>query len=226
MYCLMDKELQIGDQYKNNSLRNSLRERVVETAFDAFVSQGIKCVTMDEIANILGISKRTLYEVFADKETLLVDCILKFKKEADTYAKTIYDESTDVLEVLLKCYLYSIEKLHRTNKRFFDDLKKYPKAHEVLRKHQHQDNENAVAFFTKGVEQGLFRNDVNFAIVNLLAHEQVNMLMNSEVFKAYPFLEVYESIMFTYIRGISTEKGIRRLDDFILEYRHLMQTDK
>ena len=112
MYCLMDKELQIGDQYKNNSLRNSLRERVVETAFDAFVSQGIKCVTMDEIANILGISKRTLYEVFADKETLLVDCILKFKKEADTYAKTIYDESTDVLEVLLKCYLYSIEKLH------------------------------------------------------------------------------------------------------------------
>ncbi len=50
--------------------------------------------------------------------------------------------------------------------------------------------------------------------------------MNSEVFKAYPFLEVYESIMFTYIRGISTEKGIRRLDDFILEYRHLMQTDR
>lgn len=123
MYCLMDKELQIGDQYKNNSLRNSLRERVVETAFDAFVSQGIKCVTMDEIANILGISKRTLYEVFADKETLLVDCILKFKKEADTYAKTIYDESTDVLEVLLKCYLYSIEKLHRTNKRFLTILK-------------------------------------------------------------------------------------------------------
>ncbi len=222
----MNRGIRKRDSHGSTSLRKNLRERIVDVAFHAFVSQGIKSVTMDEIAAMLGISKRTLYEVFADKETLLVDCILKFKKDADTYAKSVYDESPDVLEVLLKCYLYSIEKLHRTNKKFFEDLKKYPKAHEVLRKHQHQDNENAVSFFTKGVEQGLFRSDVNFAIVNLLTHEQFNMLMNSEVFKAYSFLEVYESIMFTYIRGISTQKGIRRLDDFILEYRHLMHIER
>ncbi len=52
----------------------------------------------------------------------------------------------------------------------------------------------------------------------MLVHEQLNMLMNSEVCKEYPFLEVYESIMVTYIRGISTEKGARRLDEFMKEF--------
>jgi len=45
------------------------------------------------------------------------------------------------------------------------------------------------------------------------------VLLNTDICNEYPFIEVYESIMFTYIRGISTEKGARVLEDFIQEYR-------
>ena len=47
--------------------------------------------------------------------------------------------------------------------------------------------------------------------------------MNTDLCKEYSFLEVYESIMFTYLRGISTEKGARKLEEFIQEYRQKRQ---
>ena len=71
----------------------------------------------------------------------------------------------------------------------------------------------------KGIEQGIFRSDVNFEIINLLVREQGNILMNTNLRSAYSFVEVYESIMFVYMRGISTERGQEILENFIKEYR-------
>lgn len=62
---------------KDASQRVELRERIITAATEAFTSKGIKSITMDDIAAALGISKRTLYEVFSDKESLLKECILK-----------------------------------------------------------------------------------------------------------------------------------------------------
>ena len=45
------------------------------TAFDLFSEHGIKNVSMDDIAHNMSVSKRTLYELFEDKETLLTECI-------------------------------------------------------------------------------------------------------------------------------------------------------
>ena len=60
---------------------------------------------------------------------------------------------------------------------------------------------------------------MNIPIVELLVGLQLDLLMGSDLCSKYPFLEVYESIMFTSLRGISTEKGAILLDDFIREYR-------
>ena len=76
-----------------------------------------------------------------------------------------------------------------------------------------------MSFFKSGVEQGICRADVNFEIVNLFVREQFDVLLNTDICNEYRFIEVYESIMFTYIRGISTEKGAKVLEEFISEYR-------
>lgn len=157
---------------------------------------------MDDIAASLGISKRTLYEVFPDKETLLEECILKRQRKADEFVKEVRLKSENVLEVLLKCYQLSIETFHTTNKSFFEDIKKYPKVYKLLRQRHDHDSEEVVNFFKEGVKQGLFRDDVNFAIVNLLVREQIDLLMNTDICKEYSFLEVYESIMFTFFCGV------------------------
>lgn len=119
----------------------------------------------------------------------------------------------------VKLYLRSIEKFHTTHKSFFEDIKKYPKAYELLKNDKNRDSAEVVNFFKEGVKQGIFRDDINFAIVNLLVHEQLDLLINSNICEKYSFLDVYESIMFTYLRGISTEKGAQELENFIREYR-------
>lgn len=78
-----------------------------------------------------------------------------------------------------------------------------------MRDRQDSDSEKTMSFFKAGVEQGIFRSDVNFGIVNMLVKEQFDVLLNTDICNEYPFIEVYESIMFTYIRGISTEKERR-----------------
>lgn len=209
----------MGDYTKNPNSRPELRERIVETAVEAFTKHGIKCITMDDIATSLGISKRTLYEVFSDKEALLEECILKKQEESDAFLKEVLASSKNVLEVLLKGYQHSIEAFHATNKNFFEDIKKYPKAYELLTRRRDQDSEETVNFFKEGVNQGIFRDDVNFAIVSMLVRKQIDLLINTDVCKEHSFLEVYESIMFTFLRGISTEKGAQELEAFICEHR-------
>ena len=89
----------------------------------------------------------------------------------------------------------------------FEDIKKYPKAYQLMKNNRNRSSEDTVNFFKEGVKQGIFRDDVNFAIINLLVRDQLDLLMNSDICNEYSFLEVYESIMFTFLRGISTEKG-------------------
>lgn len=214
----MEKRM-MTEHGKDASQRVELRERIIMTATKAFTSKGIKCITMDDIAAALGISKRTLYEVFADKESLLKECILKMQTDRDSYLQEVYEQSHNVLEVILAVFQKSIEMFHKTNKRFFEDIKKYPKVYEMMKDTHDSDSEKTMSFFKLGVEQGIFRSDVNFAIVNLLVREQFDVLLNTDICNEYPFIEVYESIMFTYIRGISTERGAKVLEDFISEYR-------
>lgn len=209
----------MGEHTKHSASRSELRERIIQTAVEAFTTHGIKSITMDDIAASLGISKRTLYEVFSDKESLLEECILTEQRSTDVLIKQILDTSSNVLEVILRCYQWSIEKFHATNKKFFEDIKKYPKAYELVKRNHNRNSDDTVNFFKEGVKQGLFRSDVNFAIVNLLVRGQLDLLINSNICDEYSFLEVYESIMFTFLRGISTEKGSRELDNFIYEYR-------
>lgn len=204
---------------RHSTSRAELKERIVKVASEAFSASGIKCITMDDIAASLGISKRTLYEVFPDKETLLEACILKAQKETDTFIADVLKESDNVLEVLLRLYQRSIEKFHTTNKRFFEEIKKYPKAYEAMRRDNNRNHEDAINFFKHGVRQGFFRDDVNFAIVGVLVRKQLDVLMETDLCEKFSYLEVYESIMFTFLRGISTEKGALELENFIGEYR-------
>ena len=171
----------MSDNAKRSVPRTELKKRIVETAMQAFKSHGIKSITMDDIAVSLGISKRTLYEVFANKEMLLEACILKEREDMKAYVDEMLATSDHVLEVLLKLYLHSIERFHATHKSFFEDLKKYPKVYELFKSDKKHDSADAVSFFKEVVKQGIFRDDINFAIVNLLVHDQIELFLNTAI---------------------------------------------
>lgn len=205
---------------KENNTREELKERIIKTALDAFQANGIKSITMDDIAALLKISKRTLYEVFADKETLLKECILHQHRFTQHALEELVAKSSNVLEVILICYKGSVETYHNTNYRFFEEIKKYPKVYELIKQFKRKNNQVVIDFLKSGVDQGIFRSDINFGIIHMLLREQMDLLITSKVIgQEFSFLEVYEAIIFTYLRGISTPKGAEELEKFIKEYR-------
>ena len=210
---------------KNTPQRAALKDRIIRMARTAFAANGIKPVTMDEIAASLSISKRTLYEIFTDKETLLEECILQHVQEMERYANEVYNRSANVMEVMFAIFRKDLEDFRNTHRRFFEDIKKYPRVNELMQKRRRADSDKVVSFFLQGVAQGIFRADINFPVTLLLVREQFDVLLTSDLSSKYSYVEIYESIIFVYIRGISTEKGARMLDKFIEEYRRHRQAE-
>lgn len=203
----------------NPSDKLILREKIMFSALELFSKDGIKSVTMDMIASSLGISKRTLYEVFEDKETLLRECILNRLRERDLYLKSVMENAKTVLDVIFAWYRSNIEMYMNSGPKFFDDLNQYPRVHREVDKNRKKDEQNGLDFLMKGVGQGIFRSEVNFAIFIKMGHELMHALMRSQQLHVYSFFDVYESVVVTFLRGISTSQGVQLIDEFINEYR-------
>lgn len=197
--------------------RKALRERIIRTAYASFTKKGIKAITMDDIANLLSISKRTLYEIFRDKETLLRECVLYSQKMFDDYVEEISNGSYNVLEILLKLHQKALEVYTQTNRLFFEDIGKYPEVRKMVYDLRESTMEQNMIFFKQGVGQGLFREDIDFDIIKLLLHEQIDFLSNSELLSKYSFPELSTAVLLIYLRGISTCAGNRVLEHFIGE---------
>jgi AcrR family transcriptional regulator len=204
---------------KTHKQQTAARKKIIVCASKLFEERGIKDVKMDDIAAKLSMSKRTLYEMFEDKEDLLVECVKMRQEHHKNNIDTILEHSSNVLEVILGVYENSLKELHKTSLNFFQDVNQYPKAIKLLEERKNKDWKESVSFFQKGVDQGLFRPDINFDIFAMILHNQISSLLDMTDWRKFSFFDVYEFIMFTFMRGISTPKGIKFIDNFVVEYR-------
>ena len=83
----------------------SQKEYIIERTSQMFVASGIKAVRMDDIAQTLGVSKRTLYEMFGDKEELLYLCMTHFLEQQRANVNLTSKDSSTVLENILRGFL-------------------------------------------------------------------------------------------------------------------------
>lgn len=196
-----------------------VKEHVIAAAAKAFMQKGIRTVRMDDIAAGLSISKRTLYELFHDKEDLLLDVMKLHREGMQEYMTQVASKAGNVLEVILKFYQRSANDFQNTNRKFFEDIEKYPKVMAYINESRKENLDSAMEFYQKGVNQGIFRNDVNYDIVRAMVSEQMDLLLRSEICKSYSPAEIYETVVFMHMRGISTEKGLKIVDDFLLNLK-------
>ena len=124
-------------------------------------------------------------------------------------------ESANILETILAFYEKSIADLRDTNVSFLHDIQKYPRVIEYLEKERQNDVQKSMQYFVMGVKQGFFRGDCNYNIVqNSLVYLR-DFLFRDDMNSNSTFLENYETILFVYMRGISTEKGVKIVDEFL-----------
>ncbi len=187
------------------------------TALDLFSQHGIKSVSMDDIARNMGISKRTIYEFFEDKETLLVKGIEYNHKKMKQVLTELEEGPYSVVEEIILFYEECMKRPRWYNRKFYDDLKRYPKALELNEKNKAEFSKKCMKLFTRGVKEGVFQKGINFEIVTLLAKEQIKMIRPTGAFLNHSVSEVYKTVLFTFLRGICTEKGLAILDRYALK---------
>ncbi len=196
---------------------NKYKDRIIDEAIQLFMKQGIRSVTMDEIAKQCGISKRTLYENFQDKEELLVNCVEKIHEIKMKNHKEIVKTSENVIEVLLTKIRQLMKDASQLKPSFHKEINKYyPSVAAIQQKYFKEFVANEISsFIKKGIKQGLFRKELNVEIVTGLLIGQIQYVINdlSENSK-YSIVEIFQTMMLSFARGISTNKGIALLENF------------
>ncbi len=91
--------------------RQELRKPVVEIATKEFHSKGVKSVTMDDVAHLLAMSKRTLYQLFNDKEDLLMACMETNVRREEEYVAELLKRTDNVLEILMHIFRQKIQEI-------------------------------------------------------------------------------------------------------------------
>ena len=204
-------------QKKENTsvYRQALKGKVLDTAMTMFASNGIKAVTMDDIARSLNISKRTLYELYRNKEILLSEGIKMYVKKRELEMKTFKKGRKNVMDIILKVYRIKVEEFRRTNPVFYDDLERYPKVMANLEKNREENRAQFAAFLSKGVREGYFRDDIDNELVTILFDTIGQLFMQKRLYAHFSIESVLNNIMFISLRGICTNKGIKVLDKFL-----------
>jgi len=196
------------------------RENIIESAAEMFFEQGIKAVRMDDIARQIGVSKRTLYEQFGDKEELLYQCLSHLIRKRDRRYAELGERASNVLEAMLLVF-GDVMDSSAVSHRIQGNLKRfYPKVYERLesefrnpRGHGH-----FKVALQRGVAEGYFREDVDFDLAVTLLHYSVEgLIVRKDVLLSHN-MSTNGALVFlvvNFLRGISTEKGMRFIDDFI-----------
>lgn len=196
-----------------------LKERILEKAGAKFYQYGIKNVSMNDLAASLGISKRTLYENFKDKEEILrLYLENKRVKNADIVNEMV-EQSANIIEV----FLYFIDfqkKAEMPSIRFYQDIEKYyPSIHQDILKNMEDNKIYLKEALKKGIEEGYIREGLNLEVAAFLVEESNHTYMRALYIKKpiFSFQELFFTMMINFIRGISTNKGIDIIDKY-LEY--------
>ncbi len=192
-----------------------LRDRIMSTAFELFVRYGVRSVTMDQISGELGISKRTLYETFKDKNELLREGLEYFSNIKRKEAREMIKNSDNVIETMYLLARKGEEMKQQINPLFFEDIRKYhPGVNALLTdKGRYRDYSLSLDLLKKGIKDGLFKSDLDIKLVNNFFHEVMNVVMNEKIFpkERYSHEDLFRNIIMPYLTGISTEKGMKQI---------------
>lgn len=195
-----------------------VRKRILTEATNLFFQNGIRDITMDNIAEKLGISKRTIYETFKNKSELLINCFEEYSKERYKANEEIIKNSHNVLAAICSFIQSGAMAIDLLNPAFFTDMRKYHNDIWVMAtKQQNEKNYNlAYRLLRKGINEGIFRKDINIDIVVKLILEKMKLLVDNEVFSSdkYSRSEVFKNMVINFIRGIATNRGIGLIDSF------------
>lgn len=195
-----------------------MKERIQQKARELFLKYGFKSVTMDEIASQSGISKKTIYQFFADKDELVEDVMQKELNSMRDECIRQREESQNAIEELIQDLESKMMTMEAMNPFIVFDLEKfYPQAFLVFKKHKESFLLELIRKnIERGIEEGVYRNDFNVDIISKFRLESSFLIFNQDLYpnSKYSLMDVARELYYHFLYGIATEKGRLIIEKF------------
>lgn len=198
-----------------------MKEEILQTSLKQFLKHGIREMSIQKLIEPLGISTKTVYKYFKNKEELLEDALtLYYAQHREIWKSQASIHSAVIL--FFDIWHNGIELEYNVNKLFFEDLHYYyPEL--LKRKEAELDKEYTKQFIQviyKGIEQGVFQKDINPEIIFMGITVLYQAIVREGRFESFHASanDIFSNTIALYIRGLCTEQGIKDFDNHILTF--------
>lgn len=190
---------------------------LLERSSVVFMKYGLKSVTMDDLCREIGVSKKTIYKYFEDKNDLVISIIqLKVDMDKQTCISSS-QESANAIEELVNISRFVIEHFTNMNPSVFFDLRKhYPEAWKHMHDHKWEFVLNNIRDnIIRGKKENLYRENLNPDIISRYYVSGMDIIMDGEVYPYPEFKtdEILTEILRFHIRGLANDNGINYLKE-------------
>ncbi|OEK09721.1 TetR family transcriptional regulator [Flavivirga aquatica] len=196
-----------------------MRDKIIPKAAELFLTLGFKSVTMDDIAQEMGISKKTIYVHFANKTKLVETVTFELFETICDGIDDICDSSNNPIEELYDVKMFVMQHLknERSSPQF--QLKKYyPQIYDALKLKQFEKMHVSVKeSLQNGVDTKLFRPNINVDFISRMYFNGMTGIKDPSIFpkEIYSMEYLMESYLEYHLRAIVTDKGLEILNKFI-----------
>ena len=196
-----------------------MKEKILHKAEELFLTFGFKSVTMDDIANQMGISKKTIYAHFKNKTQLVKESTLNIFENISKGIDCICTLNKNPIEELfeIKSFIMKQLKGEKTSPQY-QLSKYYPEIHNSLKKKQFELMQDCVTDnINKGITQELYRTNLNIEFVSRIYFIGVTGIKDEELFPSakFPKQQLVENYLEYHLRGIVTKKGLSKLNQIL-----------
>jgi AcrR family transcriptional regulator len=189
--------------------QEALKGRIISIAGEKFLSAGFSKVTMDEVAEELSVSKKTLYQHFRSKDALVEAVVEWHIMRVVTYVREITHSDAHFMEKLLAIWKMIGDLLARFSKQFQEDLRRlrpdlWKKVEDVRRQNILS---NLSSIIDEGIRLGIVRGDIHKDVILLIYVSAIQGIINPEVLARHSFSaeEAFRSILDVLMDGILTD---------------------
>ena len=196
-----------------NEYRRELKSKIIEYAMNEFYQRGVKAVKMDEISQGLHVSKRTVYEIFGDKEELLLAGIRaqneKLRIMLDKFAS---QDNHNVIDIICYFYRVQMELCEQVGVKFYEEIQRMPRVMAYMKSIHEHEVEARMRFYDCGVKEGLFRSDIDYPFISNVVHITMDEIMHLQLYRKYSMQTIFDNFFMVIVRGVCTERGLELLN--------------
>ncbi|MCH4553954.1 MULTISPECIES: TetR/AcrR family transcriptional regulator [Aestuariibaculum] len=196
-----------------------MKDDILKTAAELFLNYGFKSVTMDELANALGMSKKTLYQYFENKNDLVEATTLYMYHTIQTGINEIILQDKSPIEELYEIKRFVMKHLKdEKSSPQFQLQKYYPKIYaDLMKKQSCVMGECVISNLDRGVQMGLYRDTINKEFISKIYFNSMMSLKDKELFPLNNFSmhTLMNNYLEYHLRGICTPKGLEHLTEYL-----------